>query len=81
MLTQSTQLDFKGQNIFVGIDVHLKNWTVTILTEELAHKTFTQTASAEAGFSGFWAHYKLIGMGINNIITNPADVPVHAPRE
>ena len=32
MLTQSTVLDFKGQNIFVGIDVHLKSWTVTILT-------------------------------------------------
>jgi transposase len=95
MHTQSTQLDFKGQNIFVGIDVHLKSWTVTILTEELAHKTFTQPASAEvlhgylnrtfpgasynsvyeAGFSGFWAHYKLVGMGINNIIINPADVP------
>lgn len=88
-------LDFKGQNIFVGIDVHLKSWTVTILTEELMHKTFTQPACAEvlfnylkrnfpggdynsvyeAGFSGFWAHYKLKEMGINNIVTNPADVP------
>jgi len=29
----------------------------------------------EAGFSGFWAHYKLKEMGINNIVTNPADVP------
>ena len=95
MLTQSTVLDFKGQNIFVGIDVHLKSWTVTILTEELTHKTFTQPASAEilsnylkrnfpggtyhsvyeAGFCGFCAHYKLNAMGINNIVTNPADVP------
>jgi len=95
MQRQITTLDFKGQNIFVGIDVHLKSWTVTILTEELTHKTFTQPACAEtlcnyltrnfpggdynsvyeAGFSGFWAHYKLKGMGINNIVTNPADVP------
>lgn len=95
MQKQITTLDFKGQNIFVGIDVHLKSWTVTILTEELTHKTFTQPASAEAlcnylkrnfpggnfnsvyeaGFSGFWAHYKLKEMGINNIVTNPADVP------
>jgi transposase len=29
----------------------------------------------EAGFSGFWTHYKLKEMGINNIIVNPADVP------
>ena len=95
MQKQITTLDFKGQNIFVGIDVHLKSWTVTVLTEELLHKTFTQPACAEtlynylkrnfpggdynsvyeAGFSGFWAHYKLKEMGINNIITNPADVP------
>ena len=95
MQRQITTLDFKGQNIFVGIDVHLKSWTVTILTEELFHKTFTQPACAEtlcnylkrnfpggdynsvyeAGFSGFWAHYKLKEMGINNIVTNPADVP------
>lgn len=95
MQTQSMALDFKGQNIFVGIDVHLKSWTVSILTESLAHKTFTQPASAdalsgylrrqfpganyhsvyEAGFSGFWTHYKLKEMGINNIVVNPADVP------
>ena len=95
MQTQKTGLDFKGQNIFVGIDVHLKSWAVTILTDNLVHKTFTQPASAEtlssylsrnfpggdyysvyeAGFSGFWTHYKLKEMGINNIIINPADVP------
>lgn len=95
MLTQNSVLDFKGQNIFVGIDVHLKSWTVTILNEELMHKTFTQPACAEtlcnylkrnfpggnynsvyeAGFSGFWTHYRLKEMGINNVVINPADVP------
>lgn len=95
MQRQITTLDFKGQNIFVGIDVHLKSWTVTVLTDNLVHKTFTQPASAdilsnyldrnfpggdyysvyEAGFSGFWTHYKLKEMGINNIVINPADVP------
>jgi transposase len=95
MQTQRTGIDFKGQNIFVGIDVHLKSWAVTILTESLTHKTFTQPPNAnalanylernfpggdyysvyEAGFSGFWSHYKLKEMGINNIIVNPADVP------
>ena len=47
MQTQKTGLDFKGQNIFVGIDVHLKSWAVTILTDNLVHKTFTQPASAD----------------------------------
>lgn len=95
MLTQRNELNFEGQNIYVGIDVHLKNWTVTVLTEKLHHKTFTQPAKAEtlvnylhrhfpkgsylsayeAGFGGFWLHYKLTSMGISNIIVNPADVP------
>ena len=29
----------------------------------------------EAGFCGFWIHYRLIGLGIHNIVVNPADVP------
>lgn len=42
MERQSNKLDFKGQNIYVGFDVHLKSWHVTILTENLTHKTFSQ---------------------------------------
>jgi transposase len=42
MQTQSNKIDFKGQNIYVGFDVHLKNWIVTIMTEKLTHKTFSQ---------------------------------------
>ncbi len=95
MRLQSNELNFEGQNIYVGIDVHLKSWTVTILTERLHHKTFSQASNVdalvsylrnhfpggnyvsayEAGFSGFWAHYKLLSMGVKNIIINPADVP------
>ena len=95
MLTQKTALDFKGQNIFDGIDVHLESRTVTILTEELLHETFTQPPCAdtlcnylnrnfpgwnyhsdyESGFCGFWTHCQLKAMGIDNIVTNPADVP------
>ena len=101
MQTQRTELNFEGQNLFVGIDVHLKSWTVSILTEKLFHKTFPQPASAEtlfnylnrnfpggtyhsvyeAGFSGFWAHYKLKEMGIQNIIVNASDVPTSQKTE
>ena len=42
MQTQSNKLDFSGQNIYVGFDVHLKSWKVTIMTEKLVHKTFSQ---------------------------------------
>ncbi len=27
---QRNKLDFKGQNIYVGIDVHLKSWSVVV---------------------------------------------------
>lgn len=32
-MEQSKEIFFKGQNIYVGIDVHLKSWSVTILSE------------------------------------------------
>lgn len=47
MKTQSNKLDFSGQNIYVGFDVHLKSWTVTIMTEKLTHKTFSQPPKPE----------------------------------
>jgi transposase len=47
MLTQSNKIDFNGQNIYVGFDVHLKSWKVTIMTERLTHKTFSQDPKPE----------------------------------
>lgn len=46
MLKQRTSLNSEGQDLYVGIDVHLKSWTVTILTENITHKTFTQPPNA-----------------------------------
>ena len=48
MQTQRNELNFKGQSIYVGIDVHKKDWKVSIRSEELTYKTFTQKPSAEA---------------------------------
>jgi transposase len=39
-------LDFTGQTIFIGIDVHLKNWAVTLQSEEFELKTYSQPAKA-----------------------------------
>lgn len=47
MDTQSKKLDFTGQNIYAGLDVHLKSWKVTIMTDKLFHKTFSQPPTAE----------------------------------
>lgn len=42
MLNKINQLDFTGEDIYVGIDVHKKNWKVTIQTDETVCRTFTQ---------------------------------------
>lgn len=47
MQTQSNKLNFAGQNIYAGFDVHLKSWSVTIMTEKLTHKTFSQPPKPE----------------------------------
>lgn len=35
------QLDFSGEKMFVGIDVHLKSWVITIRTKEIELRTFS----------------------------------------
>jgi transposase len=47
MQRQRKELNFKGENIYVGIDVHLKSWYVSILTEHIEHKRFRQDPQAE----------------------------------
>jgi transposase len=47
MQAQKNELNFNGHNIYVGIDVHLKSWTVCIMTEGLEHKQFSQPPDAK----------------------------------
>lgn len=47
MQTQNYKLNFAGQNIFVGLDVHKKDWKVTIMHEKIVCKTFTQPPDPE----------------------------------
>jgi len=46
--TQFRTIDFTGQNIYAGIDVHKKSWTVSIFSEGLHHKTFNQPPKPKA---------------------------------
>jgi transposase len=39
---KSNKLDFMGQPIFVGLDVHKKSWSVSIYSAVCEHKTFSQ---------------------------------------
>jgi transposase len=45
-MAQTKQLDFSGQKIFCGIDVHKKSWKVCIRNEHMELKTFSQNPSA-----------------------------------
>jgi transposase len=42
MQTKVKKIDFNGQDLYIGIDVHLKSWKVTILSHHHEYKTFSQ---------------------------------------
>ncbi len=42
---QRNKISFKGQKIFIGIDVHKSKWAVTCLTESGFKHTYAQKAS------------------------------------
>lgn len=44
MRSEITKDSFKGKSFYVGIDYHKKSWVVTILGEQLEHKTMSQEA-------------------------------------
>jgi len=41
-MNKNTRLDFMGQPIYIGLDVHKKSWSVSILSQYCEHKTFNQ---------------------------------------
>ncbi|MDD6075410.1 MAG: IS110 family transposase [Bacteroidales bacterium] len=47
---QKYKVSFKGQNIFVGIDVHLKTWHVVSITESGYKISFSQRSDAKVLF-------------------------------
>ena len=46
-MEQVNKLDFSGQSIYVGLDVHKKSWSVSIFSEHCEHKRFTQPPEAD----------------------------------
>ncbi len=45
---KSSRVDFTGQTIYVGLDVHKKSWSVSIFTKYGEYKTFSQPPEAGA---------------------------------
>lgn len=46
--TQSNKISFKGETVFIGIDVHLRQWSVSVRTKHLTKRPFSQSPSARA---------------------------------
>jgi transposase len=42
MIHKHTTKDWKGQHVYVGLDVHKRSWIVAIVTEHADFKTFSQ---------------------------------------
>lgn len=57
MPMQNNKINFEGQNIFVGIDVHLKSWNVCVYVGDVKMKPFSQTPSAASLKSHLDANY------------------------
>ena len=54
---QKYNISFKGQKIFIGIDVHKTTWEVAVLTESGFMKRHPQKASAKELFGFLRKHY------------------------
>lgn len=55
MTSKATKLDYSNINVYVGIDTHLKNWRITVLTDN-----FTNTLSIDpkaTALSGYLRKY------------------------
>ena len=52
MQTQVTKkIDFSGKPLFIGLDVHKKSLSITILVDGTEHRTFTQPPNPETLFN------------------------------
>lgn len=42
------RIDFTGKQLFIGLDVHKKSRSITILVDGTEHRTFTQPPDPES---------------------------------
>ena len=56
-MVQSNNINFDGQNIYIGIDVHLRTWHVTIMTSSGYKRSHSQKSSAQELFEHLKKHY------------------------
>lgn len=47
IMNQTKKLSFSDEDIYVGLDIHKNNWTVSIYTKDFEHKTFSQNPNTK----------------------------------
>lgn len=57
MQRKINQINFNGQPIYIGIDVHKKNWGVAIMGGHYEHKAFYQDAESEILVNYLHTHF------------------------
>ena len=57
MEKKNKQLNFEGQKIYIGIDVHLKSWKVSVRLENIAQRAFHQEADPDQLYGYLTKHY------------------------
>ena len=57
MQNENKNLDFNNQAFFIGIDVHQKNWNVTIISAEIKVKTIPMNPSPKELYQYMINHY------------------------
>jgi transposase len=56
-MVNSNKLDFTGQPIYIGLDVHKKSWSVSIHSTVCEHKTFSQPPDVDLLVSYLRRHF------------------------
>jgi transposase len=57
MNTNITKISFKGQVLYIGMDVHKKGWSITILSKSLCLKRYSQESKPEILINHLQRHY------------------------
>jgi transposase len=57
MVHKHTILDWLGQHVFIGLDIHKRSWIVAIVTEQADFKTFTQPPDIKLLVSYLHRHF------------------------
>ena len=57
MNTQRKELSFERQKIYIGTDVHLKSWSLTLMSEATQLKRFSQSPDPDALYGHLVKNY------------------------